>query len=67
MEVEYIAACEVGKELVWFKNFYTDREVVPNMEKPLVFYCDNSAALANSKELRSHKRGKHIERKYHLI
>ncbi|KAA0058361.1 gag/pol protein [Cucumis melo var. makuwa] len=25
------------------------------------------AALANSKEPRSHKRGKHIERKYHLI
>ena len=42
-------------------------EVVPNMEKPLVLYCDNSGAMANSKEPRSHKRGKHIERKYHLI
>ena len=37
------------------------------MEKPLVLYCDNSGAVANSKEPRSHKRGKHIERKYHLI
>ena len=37
------------------------------MEKPLVFYCDNSGVVANSKEPRSHKRGKHIERKYHLI
>ena len=37
------------------------------MEKPLVLYCDNSAAVANSKEPRSHKRGKHIERKYNLI
>ena len=37
------------------------------MDKPLTLYCDNSGAVTNSKELRSHKRGKHIERKYHLI
>ena len=67
MEAEYIAACEAAKELVWLKKFYTDLEVVPNMEKPLVLYCDNSGAVANFKEPRSHKRGKHIERKYHMI
>ena len=37
------------------------------MDKPIVLYCDNSGAVANSKEPRCHKRGKHIERKYHLI
>ena len=37
------------------------------MEKPLVLYCDNSGKVAKSKEPRSHKIGKHIERKYHLI
>ena len=67
MEAEYIAACEAAKESVWLKKFYTNLEAVPNMEKPLVLYCDNSRAVANSKEPRSHKRGKHIERKYHLI
>ena len=67
MEAEYIVACEATKESVWLKKFYTNMEVVPNMEKPLVLYCDNSRAVASSKEPRSHKRGKHIERKYHLI
>ena len=67
MEAEYIAACEAAKESIWLKKFYTDLEVVPNMKKPLVLYCDNSGMVANSKEPRSHKRGKHIERKYHLI
>ena len=67
MEAEYIAACEAAKESVWLKKFYTDLEVVPNMEKPLDLYCDNSGAMANSKEPRSHKRGNHIEMKYHLI
>ena len=67
MEVEYIAACEATKEAVWLKKFYTDLEFVPGLENPHVLYCDNSGAVANSKELRNHKRGKHIERKYHLV
>ena len=67
MEAEYVAACEAAKEAVWLRKFLTDLEVVPDMDKPLTLYCDNSGAVANSKEPRSHKRGKHIERKYHLI
>ena len=67
MEAEYIAAYEAAKEAVWLRKFFTDLEVVPDTDKPLVLYCDNSGAVANSKEPRSHKRGKHIERKYHLI
>ena len=67
MEAEYIVACEAAKESVWLKKFYNYLEIVPNMEKPLALYCDNSGAVTNSKEPRSHKRGKHIERKYHLI
>ena len=67
MEAEYIAVCEAAKESVWLKKFYIDMEVVPNMEKPLVLYCDNSEAVAKSKEPRSNKKGNHIERKYHLI
>ena len=51
MEAEYIAVCEAAKESVWLKKFYTDLEVVPNMEKPLVLYCDNSGAVANSQEV----------------
>ncbi|KAA0050871.1 gag/pol protein [Cucumis melo var. makuwa] len=65
-EVEYIAACE-QKEVIWLKKFLTNLEVVPNMHLTITLYCDNSGAVANSREPRSHKRGKHVERKYHLI
>ena len=37
------------------------------MDKPITLYCDNSGAVANSKESCSHKRGKYLERNYHLI
>ena len=44
-----------------------DLGVVPLAQSAITLYCDNSRAVANAKEPRSHKRGKHIERKYHLI
>ncbi|KAM6580794.1 hypothetical protein CsatA_004568 [Cannabis sativa] len=58
---------EAAKELVWLRKFFTSIGVVPGMEKLLVLLCDNNGAIANSKEPRSHKRSKHIERKYHII
>ena len=67
MEAEYVAALEAVKEAVWLRNFLRDLEVIPNLEQPMVVYCDNSGAVANSKEPRSHQRGKHIERKFHLV
>ncbi|KAA0046205.1 retrovirus-related pol polyprotein from transposon tnt 1-94 [Cucumis melo var. makuwa] len=67
MEAEYVAACDAATEAVWLKKFLIDLEVVPNMHLPITLYCENNGAVANSREPRSHKRGKHIERKYHLI
>ena len=62
-----MAASEVAKKAVWLRNFLLDLGVVPSMQLPITLYCDNSGAIANSKEPRTHKKGKHIERKYHLI
>ena len=67
MEAKYVAASEAAKEAVWLRNFLKDLTVVPATEMPLTMFCDNSEAVANSKEPRSHKKAKHIERKYHLI
>ena len=67
MEVKYIAASEAAKETVWLKFFFTDLGVVPEVQSAITLYCDNSGAVANLKEPGSHKRGNHIERKYHLI
>ncbi|RVW37486.1 Retrovirus-related Pol polyprotein from transposon TNT 1-94 [Vitis vinifera] len=67
MEAEYVAASKAAKEAVWLRNFLLDLGVVPSVQSPITLYCNNSGAVANSKEPRSHKRAKHIERKYHLI
>ena len=67
MEAEYIAACDVAKEAVWLRKFLLELGVVPLAKGPIILHCDNSAAIAQSKDPRDHKKGKHIERKYHLI
>ena len=67
MEAEYVAASEAAKEAVWFRNFLMDLDVVPNLPQSITIYCDNTGAVANTKEPRAHKAAKHIERKYHLI
>ncbi|KAL0553606.1 hypothetical protein IC582_007506 [Cucumis melo] len=67
MEAEYVAACGAAKEAVWLRKFRHDLEVIANMNLPITLYCDNIGAVANSKEPCSQKRGKHVERKYHLI
>ena len=67
MEAKYIAASEAAKEAVWLNFFLLDLDVVPSVQSAITLYCDNSGAVANTKKPRSDKRGKHIERKYHLI
>ncbi|XP_070054602.1 secreted RxLR effector protein 161-like [Nicotiana tomentosiformis] len=67
MEAEYVSASEAAKEAVWLGNFLRELGVVPSIQAPITLYCDNSGAIVNSKESHSHKRAKHIERKYHLI
>lgn len=67
MEAEFVTALDAIKEVVWLRNFLRDLEVIPNLEQPMIVYCDNSGAVANNKEPRSHQREKHIERKFHLI
>ena len=49
------------------QEFLVRSRVVPSVQSAIILYCDNSGAVANLKEPWSHKRGKHIERKYHLI
>ena len=41
--------------------------MVPASLSPITLYCDNSGAVAQSKELGNYGKGKHVERKFHII
>ena len=57
----------MAKKVVWFKKFLSDLGVVRMEQVPITLFCDNSGAVAQSKDPRNHKKGKHIEKKYHFI
>ena len=67
MEAEYAAACETVKEAVWLKKFLFDLGVMRIEQVSITLFCDNGGAVAQSKDPRNHKKGKHIERKYRII
>ena len=67
MEAEYVAAYEAVKEAIWLKKFLSNLGVVRIEQVPITLFCDNSGAVAKSTDPRNHKKGKHIERKYHII
>ena len=66
-EAEYIAASEAAKEAVWIRKFINELGVVSSASSPMDLYCDNSGAIAQAKEPRSHQKSKHILRRYHII
>ena len=67
MEAKYVATCEAAKETVWLKKFLSDLGVVRMEQVPITLFCNNSGAVAQSKDPMNHKKGKHIERKYYII
>ena len=67
IEVEYVAAIEAAKEVVWLKKFLFELGVVLQVQLPIILYCESKEAIAQSKDLINHKCEKHIERKYHLV
>ena len=54
-------------KVVWIGKFVSVLGVVPSASSPVDFYCDNSGAIAQAEEPRSHQNFKHILWRYHLI
>ena len=67
MEAEYVAASEAAKEAIWLRKFLMELGVIAKVVDPMILYYDNSGVVAQAKEPRNHRKGKHIEKKYHLV
>jgi hypothetical protein len=67
MESEYMAASDATSEGAWLRKFVIELGVFPSMGDPVDIFCDNTATIANTKELRSHSVVKHILQHYHII
>ena len=63
MEAKYVATSKAAKEVVWLKKFLSNLGVVRMEKVPITLFCNNSEVVAQFKDPRYHKKGKHIERK----
>ncbi|PKI63582.1 hypothetical protein CRG98_016026 [Punica granatum] len=57
----------IAIDAVWIRKFVTKLGFVPSISSPVELYCDNTEAIAQAKEPRSHQKSKHIEMRYHII
>ena len=54
-EVEYIAASNAAKKIVWLRKFITELRVTPSFDSLVMIYYDSTRAIAQAKELKAHQ------------
>ena len=64
MEVEYVAATEASKEMIWLQKFM---EELGKKQENSRLYSDRQSAIHLAKKSAFHLRTKHIKLKYHFI
>eukprot|EP00253_Pinus_taeda_P008912 PITA_08912 len=64
-EAEYLAATAAACQAVWMRRML--RSLGQEQPKATVIFCDNSSAIALSKNSVFHKRTKHIDTRFHYI
>eukprot|EP00253_Pinus_taeda_P033265 PITA_33265 len=64
-EAEYVAATAAACQAVWMRRML--RSLGQEQAKVTVIFCDNSSAIALSKNSVFHKRTKHIDTRFHYI
>ena len=66
-EAEYMEASEAAHEAIWMKEFITDLGFITNASGQMTLFCDNTGAIALTKEPRFHKKTRHIKRCFNSI
>eukprot|EP00253_Pinus_taeda_P035278 PITA_35278 len=64
-EAKYVTATAASCQAVWMRRML--RSLGQEQTKGTVIYCDNSSAIALSKNFVFHKRTKHIDTRFHYI
>jgi hypothetical protein len=64
-EVEYVVATSASFQAVWMRRLLKDMSQTENDSTPI--FCDNTSAIALSKNHVFHKKSKHIDTRFHFI
>lgn len=67
MESEFVACSVAVQEAIWLRRFLQSLDITGHLDKAVVIYCDNTAAIAYAKDPKYHGRTKHIDTRLHFI
>ena len=67
MEAEFVACFEASSHALWLRNFVSGLGVVDSIAKPLRIYCDNTATVFFSKNVKFSSGSKHMDLKYLVV
>ena len=65
MDAEYVACYEATRHAIWLRNFIRDLGVVGS--KPIMMYCDNTATVSFSNNLKGTLSVRYIDVKYFVV
>ena len=63
-EVEYVAATETGKEMIWLHGFLDE---LGKKQEMGILNSDSQSAIFLAKNSTFHSKSKHMQTKYHFI
>ena len=66
-QAEYVAIFEATAHALWLRNFIARMRVVDSIERPMVLYCDNAAAVFFSKNNKRTSGSRNIDVKYFSV
>jgi hypothetical protein len=66
-EAEYIAMANAAKEVLWFRNVFTELRLHHFNSEASCIRADNLGAICLSKEDISTEKSKHIDLRYHFF
>lgn len=67
MEAKYIARTCAVQEAILLRRFLQSLRLTAHVNEAVIIYCDNTAALAFTKNTKYHGSMQHIDTRYHFI
>lgn len=66
-ESEFIAMSLASKDILWIRRFIRSIPFIEITKGPITLYCDNQAAIYNTKNKRMSQNSKHIAMRYNHV
>ncbi|RDX62133.1 Copia protein, partial [Mucuna pruriens] len=67
MKEEYVACYEATHQVMWLKSIISNFYIIESILRLLVIYCDNTAIMHFSQNIKSSSHTKHFDIKYLFV